>query len=86
MSNTRTSTTSSGVGFLELLTVAFVILKLCHVIDWSWWWVLAPTWIPLALAAAILIVCGIIKLIGWILSRRRRKQREQFVFNSRSRT
>lgn len=86
MSNTRTSTTSSGVGILELLTVAFVILKLCHVIDWSWWWVLAPTWIPLALAAVILVICGIIKLIGWILGRRRRKQREQYVFTSRSRT
>ena len=81
-----TKTTTSGVSFLELLTVAFIILKLCNVIDWSWLWVLAPTWIPLALAAAILIVCGIIKLIGWILGRKRRKQREQYIFNSRSRT
>lgn len=86
MSNTRTSTTTSGVSILELLTVAFIILKLCHVIDWSWWWVLAPTWIPLALAAVILVICGIIKLIGWILGRRRRKQREQYIFNCRSRT
>lgn len=36
-----------------LLGVAFVVLKLCHVIDWSWWWVLAPFWGPLALALAI---------------------------------
>lgn len=79
-------TTTSGVSFLELLTVAFIILKLCNVIDWSWWWVLAPTWIPLALAAVILIICGIIKLIGWILGRKRRKQREQYVFNCHSRT
>lgn len=31
-----------------LLTVAFVVLKLCNVITWSWWWVLAPLWIPTA--------------------------------------
>lgn len=63
MSNTRTSTTSSGVGILELLTVAFVILKLCHVIDWSWWWVLAPTWIPLALVLAVALVYFVLKAI-----------------------
>lgn len=26
------------------LTVAFIVLKLCKVIDWSWWWVLSPFW------------------------------------------
>ena len=31
-----------------LLTVAFVVLKLCNVIAWSWWWVLSPIWIPIA--------------------------------------
>ena len=29
----------------DLLLVAFVVLKLCGVIDWSWWWVLSPAWI-----------------------------------------
>ena len=28
----------------QLLTIAFIVLKLCDVIDWSWWWVLLPTW------------------------------------------
>lgn len=41
-----------NVGFLDLLTLTFIVLKLCNVIDWSWWWVLSPTLIP----AAILIV------------------------------
>lgn len=40
-----------------LLTVAFIVLKLCKVIDWSWWWVLAPLWIPIVLALAIVGVC-----------------------------
>lgn len=49
----------SGPSTLGLLGVAFVVLKLLHVIEWSWWWVLAPFWIPLALAAIILIIVGI---------------------------
>ena len=81
MSNTRTSTTTSGVTFLELLTVAFIILKLCNVIDWSWWWVLAPTWIPLALAAVVLLIVSILKLISTI-HRRRRIKRIQRVYGS----
>lgn len=42
MNNTRTA--SKGIGFLGLLTIAFVVLKLCKVISWSWWWVLCPLW------------------------------------------
>jgi hypothetical protein len=44
------------VGFVGLLQVAFIVLKLCGVIDWSWWWVLAPTWIGAVLV--ILVVCA----------------------------
>jgi len=29
---------------LGLLTIAFVVLKLCNVITWSWWWVTLPIW------------------------------------------
>ena len=37
--------------FPTLLTIAFIVLKLCNVIAWSWWWVLAPLWIPVAIVA-----------------------------------
>ena len=51
---------------LSLLLVAFVVLKLCGVIDWPWIWVLAPVWIPLAIAAValtvIFAVCGAEKI------------------------
>ena len=33
-----------GVSGVTLLGIAFVVLKLCGVIDWSWWWVTAPFW------------------------------------------
>lgn len=38
-------------GFPTLLTIAFIVLKLCNVITWSWWWVLAPIWIPVTIVA-----------------------------------
>lgn len=38
--NSRTSSSrSSGVGLTVLVFVAFLVLKLCGVITWSWWWV-----------------------------------------------
>lgn len=42
--------------FYSLLTVAFIVLKLCHVIEWSWLWVLAPMWIPFVIGVIILLV------------------------------
>ena len=41
--------TSGGVGFFGLLTLLFIYLKLAGHIIWSWWWVLAPTWVPVTL-------------------------------------
>lgn len=52
-----------GIGFCGLLTVAFIVLKLCHVINWSWLWVLSPLWIPVALVLLIILIIFIIELI-----------------------
>jgi hypothetical protein len=38
---------------IPLLGVAFVVLKLCHVIAWSWLWVLAPFWLGAAIVIAV---------------------------------
>lgn len=50
----NSSSSSSGIGFLSLLTIVFIVLKLTGYITWSWWWVLAPTWIPIAIAIVII--------------------------------
>lgn len=64
--NVKTST-NGGIGFLGALTILFIALKLTHVIDWSWWWVLAPLWIPVAvilgIIAIVAIVISIVKII-----------------------
>lgn len=41
---------------LELLLVVFIVLKLTGVITWSWWWILSPLWIPLAIALIVTII------------------------------
>lgn len=52
---------NSNVGQLgiTLLTIAFVVLKLTHVIDWSWWWVLSPLWI-ITLASIVIVILALI--------------------------
>ena len=44
-----------------LLGVVFIVLKLTHVIAWSWVWVLAPYWLPFAL---VLFVFGIYLILA----------------------
>lgn len=62
MSNS--SSNSSGIGLFGLLGVAFIVLKLCNVITWSWWIVTLPIWGGLALGIVILIVGIIGELIS----------------------
>lgn len=45
---------NTGIGFMGLLFIALLVLKLCKVITWSWWWITAPLWGTFAL---ILIIC-----------------------------
>ena len=52
---------SGGTGFCGLLTIVFIVLKLCGVIAWSWLWVLSPLWIPMVLALLIGIVIAVIR-------------------------
>lgn len=58
MSNSSASA-SGGISFVSLLAIVFIVLKLCNVITWSWWWVLAPIWIPFGVAM-ILILFGLL--------------------------
>lgn len=58
MSNSSASA-SGGISFVSLLAIVFIVLKLCNVITWSWWWVLAPIWIPFVVAM-VLILFGLL--------------------------
>jgi|GEM_PF-172602 hypothetical protein len=71
------STTSGGVGFSGLLQVSFIVLKLCKVISWSWWWVLSPTWIGVSLVILILLGIGVVWLWADRNEARMRRKRIQ---------
>lgn len=58
--------TSGGIGFCGLLTIAFIVLKLCGVINWSWIWVFAPLWIP----AIPIILALLLITLGFIMSKK----------------
>ena len=56
------SKNTGGVGFLGLLTLLFIGLKLTGHIIWSWIWVLAPLWIPICIA--LILFSAIILLVA----------------------
>jgi hypothetical protein len=43
-----------------ILLVVFVVLKLTNNIDWSWWWVLSPIWIPIAFIGVVALLIGLL--------------------------
>lgn len=57
---------SGGIGLGTILFIVFLVLKLTNVIDWSWWWVTSPLWIPFALIAAGFMIWGVVTaLVDW---------------------
>jgi hypothetical protein len=57
------SNSSNGLGLGTILFLIFMVLKLTNYIDWSWWWVTAPLWIPLLIILGVLAVIGIVFLV-----------------------
>jgi predicted tellurium resistance membrane protein TerC len=53
--NTNNTNNSAGGGFVGLLTLLFIALKLTGYITWSWWWVLSPLWISFLLVVGLLM-------------------------------
>ena len=68
MSNTAKTAISTGnLSFCSALGIAFIVLKLTHVINWSWWFVLMPLYIMPAIAIALLLVLAIIVILDKML-------------------
>lgn len=55
--------TSGGIGFTGALSIAFIVLKLCGVISWSWVWVLSPIWISALIVGVILLIILILEIL-----------------------
>lgn len=57
------SSVNGGIGFIGLLTIVFIALKLTGLITWPWIWVLAPIWISAVVAIGVLIA-----VLAWIVA------------------
>jgi len=60
---------SNGIGIGMVLFIVFLVLKLTGTINWSWWWVTSPLWIPFVAAVVILGIVGLIAAIIELLSK-----------------
>lgn len=58
---------SSGIGTTGVLFIVFLVLKLTGNIDWSWWWITSPIWIPILLIASLVIVISLFIIILYAL-------------------
>lgn len=54
------SNESTGIGFIGLLQIVFITLKLLDKIDWKWLWVLSPFWISAAILLVLFIIISIV--------------------------
>lgn len=75
------SNNSGGIGLAGATFIVFLVLKLTHTIDWSWWWVTAPLWGPtvilLAIAGVLFILGRVIKAIDSAADKKTQKRRAQ---------
>jgi nitrate/nitrite transporter NarK len=74
MANDKNSS-SGGIGFCGLLTIAFIVLKLCNVINWSWWWVLSPLWLIAFLVILVLAITATVEV--------NKEEKEEKVYKSK---
>jgi hypothetical protein len=59
----KESNNSTGIGFMGLLAILFIGLKLGGVITWSWWWVTIPLWGGVALLLLFILIVFLISLL-----------------------
>ena len=71
MANMGSASSRGGIGFLGLLTLLFIALKLLGHIAWSWWWVLSPIWITGLVISTAVLGLGVLEALGEKLQRRR---------------
>ena len=62
MKSNQNNTINIELNFTGLIFIVFLILKLTNTINWSWWWVFSPVWIPIAIVIMIFLIAFIINL------------------------
>jgi hypothetical protein len=66
-----------NMGLANVLTIAFVVLKLCHIINWSWWFVVSPSiiflFIPFFIIGLIFSTLSIIEFFEAFYFKKKKK-------------
>lgn len=68
MSDGNNNLSGGGIGITGALFITFLVLKLTHVINWSWVWIFAPLWIDLVFIVVIfvgLFICEKVEDYKW---------------------
>jgi hypothetical protein len=61
----NSSSSSGGIGFVGLLTIVFIVLKLIGKISWEWIWVLSPLWISMCTVVITISIILILSFVVW---------------------
>ncbi len=64
------SDSKTGISLTGVLFIVFLVLKLTGNIDWSWWWVTSPLWLPFGIAIGIGVIILFITLTFALLGRK----------------
>lgn len=67
----KTSNTSGGIGFIGLLQILFIGLKLCKIINWKWWQVMLPLEISGGLIIVLLLTLIVFGIVKYMLKKRK---------------
>lgn len=71
-SSSKGSSSGSGVGIPTVIQIVFIILKVVGVIEWSWLWVLSPTWISILAAIFVFLIFLIVRSIIKVSRKKKR--------------
>ena len=61
--NNSSKSATAGVSTVTVVQIVLIILKLFKLIDWTWFWVFAPTWIPLSIMLFLILLFFLIAVI-----------------------
>lgn len=62
------------IGLTTLLTIIFIVLKLCGILPWSWWWILSPLWGGVAIFIVVAVIVCLCGCIAEIIEEKRNKR------------
>ncbi len=66
----KNNESAGGIGFLGLLGIVFIVLKLCGVINWSWWIVLLPLYGGFAIFLTVALIFTFVCCVKYWMKRK----------------